>query len=359
MTAAHLKRLWIKLHRWVGLSLGALLLFSGLTGTLLILGEPIDEALRPHLFQADRPGDGKLDPVLARLRQAHGPDAAFTFRPPREPGETLQVFVTGPWNGTVYIDPHSGEERGRLGDTEGAFNLLFALHSTLLAEQTGRAILALAALAYVLLLATGVVLWWPRRWRQALTVQVRFGWARTLYDMHRVAGVTLGLVVLVTVLSGAYMAWRPLSMAVSALASERPTPMPTLSAPLSEAPASVDNAVALARAWQPDAMVGYVQVPGRGQLQPVRIRLRTPDDPHPNGLSSMWVHPVTGAVMVRAHWASLDAGTRAYSWIYPLHVGELGGTMTWWITLGSGVALVMFGFSGMWLWWQRRPSRRR
>ena len=57
MAAVRLRRLWLKLHRWVGLSLGMLLLISATTGTLLIVGEPIDEALRPDLHRAQQAGE--------------------------------------------------------------------------------------------------------------------------------------------------------------------------------------------------------------------------------------------------------------------------------------------------------------
>lgn len=352
MAAAHLRRLWLVLHRWVGLSLGLLLLLSGLTGALLVVGEPLDEAMRPELFQATATGSGALDPVLQRLRAEFGEGAAFTLRPPREPGETLHVFVSGPWHGTLFFDPTTGDERGRLGETEGFFNTVFALHSTLLAHDSGRAVLAASAAAYLLLLASGVVLWWPRWWRQAFAVHARAGLTRALFDLHRVGGVLVGAVVLVTVLSGAYMAWRPLSQGVSVLAGSAPVRPPLLAAAPAEAPVAVDAAVAAARALVPDGQVGYVQVPPRG-LQPLRVRLRTPDDPHPNGLTSVWLHPTGHAVLAVHRWHTLDTGTRAYAWVYPLHIGELGGRVHTVLTLIAGLALAGLGASGLWLWWRR------
>ena len=356
MAAARLRRLWLKLHRWVGLSLGMLLLISATTGTLLIVGEPIDEALRPDLHRAQQAGDGRLDPVLARLRAEFGDDPGFTFRPPREPDETLHVFVSGPWTGTLFIDPSTGTERGRLGQTEGFFNTVFALHSTLLAHEAGRAALALSALAYLLLLATGLVLWWPKWWRHALTVKTGSGLTRSLFDLHRVAGALTGIVVLVSIVTGAYMAWRPISAGVSAVAGSTPVKPPVITEPVDQALATVDAAMAVARQRVPDGMVGYVQGPARG-TQPLRIRYRVPDDPHPNGLTSVWMHPGTLQVLAVNRWNELDTGTRAYSWIYPLHIGELGGRATWLLTLLSGLALAWMGVSGTWLWWRRRCAR--
>lgn len=361
MGAATARRLWLKLHRWVGLSLGSLLLLSGLTGVLLMLGEPLDEAVHSHLYRAtpnspdaaDSLGTQRLDTALQALRQEFGPEASFTLRPPRAESETLHAFVDGPWDGTVFFDPTTARELGRMAQDEGAFNLLFGLHSTLLASDTGRAVLALAVLGYVVLLATGAVLWWPRQWAQAFRVQWHAGSARTLFDLHRVGGATLGLLVLVSVLSGAYMAWRPISVAVSAVSASPPVVPPRLAQMPVQAVALADAAVETARLEVPDAMVGYVQVPAYG-LHPIRIRLRTADDPHPNGLSSVYVHPDTQQVLAVHRWDALDIGTSAYSWIYPLHIGELGGWATWVLTLLSGLALSGLGMSGVWLWWRRR-----
>lgn len=353
MAAVRLRRLWLKLHRWVGLSLGMLLLISATTGTLLILGEPIDEALRPTLYRAQEVGDGKLDPVLEKLRTEFGNDASFTFRPPREPGETLHVFVSGPWKGTVFFDPATGKERGRLGQTEGFFNTVFALHSTLLANQIGRSALAMSALGYILLLATGLTLWWPKWWRNALKVQTGFGFTRSLFDLHRVVGALMGLLVLMSIVTGVYMVWRPISAGVSAVAGSTPVRPPVIAEPVGQSRGTIDEAMDAASKLVPDGKVGYAQVPASG-TQPVRIRYRVPDDPHPNGLTSVWMHPETLQVLAVHRWNELDTGTRAYSWIYPLHIGELGGRATWLMTLLSGVALIWMGVSGTWLWWRRR-----
>jgi hypothetical protein len=38
-------------------------------------------------------------------------------------------------------------------------------------------------------------------------------------------------------------------------------------------------------------------------------------------LTSVWLHPLSGEVLAVHRWSALDPGTRAYSFIYPLHIG--------------------------------------
>ncbi len=353
------RRWWLPLHRWVGLTLGSVLLLCAITGSLLVVARPLDRSLHPELFSARSSGIGSLTPLLQPLRAEFGADAGLRLRPPHQPGESLQVLVSGPsWRGTVYLDAATGRELGRRGRDEGFFNQLFELHSRLFLEQdTGRAVLALAALAYVAMLLTGAVLWWPARWRHAWTVKTRHGLTRALFDLHRVAGATLGLLVLVAVATGAYMAWKPLSGWVTGWAGQEPLrPPKVVPAPAGTAALDLDAAVARAQALFPGSELGFVQLaPG---LAPVRVRLRLADDPHPNGQTSVWLHPQTGEVLSTQVWSQLDTGAKAYSFIYPLHTGELGGAATLAATTVAGLALVGYGLSGLWLWWRRRRGLR-
>ena len=179
---APLRRLWLKVHRWIGLSLGPVLALTALLGAVLVVALPIDRYAHPELFVARNTAVAApalpLEPLRQRLVAEFGPDTNLTLRPPRNPGETLWVYVRGPWDGTLYLDPATGAEQGRRGSHEGAYNLLFELHSSLLLEDTGKGILAFVALAYLLMLITGVVLWWPTRWPPSLRIALDRGLLR-------------------------------------------------------------------------------------------------------------------------------------------------------------------------------------
>jgi uncharacterized iron-regulated membrane protein len=355
-----LRRCWLTAHRWIALTLGTLLAFAAVLGALLTVARPLDQTLHPELFAQPAGVVAAALPlatVRERLQQEFGAGAGYTFRPPRLPGDTLWVTVRGAWEGMVYFDG-AGRELGRRGQHEGWFNLLFELHSELLLGDTGKGLLTAAAAAYVVLLASGLVLWWPRQWPPSFRIARGAGWLRTWLDLHKVIGSLIGVVLLVSVTSGAYMAWPPLRELVSSAAGERPTAAPRVeSAPVGAAPVPLDAMVDTARAQFPQAMVGYVHVPAK-PTQALRVRLKTADDPHPNGLSSVWLHPVTGQVLKVARWTELDTGNRIVTTMYPLHIGALGGTPHLVVTALAGLVLAALGFSGLALWWQRRAARR-
>lgn len=377
------RRVWLACHRWAALMLGGILILSGLTGGLLVAARPLDRLLHPAYFVAEsRPGDVavSLESVRRSLVEAFGPDASLTFDPPRKAGDTLQVRVRGGWRGTVYLDPSTGREQGRRAENEGAAAVLYQLHSALMLGQTGKAVLAWAALAYLVLMASGLVIWWPRKWPPSLRMVFDKGTLRALFDVHRQGGAILAVFLTVSVATGAYLAWRPiggwitaasgqprvvapklpeLTAGMAALQAGTPRPpggMPAIPVGMVRPP-TLDALAAAARATFPDGEIGFILY--TPQLdRPLAIRMRLPDDPHPNGRSTVWLDPRDGRVLAANRWDELDPGTRINSVVYPLHTGELGGPAGEVVVGGLGLGLGALGVSGLWLWWRRRSLRR-
>lgn len=360
-----LRTLWLRIHRWVALSLGWVLIFAGVSGAALLIAPSLDRWAHPELFRAisepasDTPAVS-LASVLQAARQEFGSSSNLVIRPPRAPDETMEVRVRGSWRGSLYLNPVTGAEQGRRGEREGALNILFKLHSSLWLDATGKALLAWTALAYLFLLASGLILWWPKQWARAWKIDLRKGAIRALFDLHRVGGAVFGVLIAVSVATGAYMAWRPLGAAVTWLSGTPAVKAPKLAQTAGEiAPwLPLDQLADIAQSqFGQKSPIGYIVIAGKADT-PVRFRLRLPDDPHPNGMSSVWLNPHTGAVLAAQRWTALDPGARAIAVVFPLHTGEIGGLVLETALGIGGLALSGLGISGIWLWWRRRSIRR-
>ena len=352
-----MRRFWLLLHRWLALALALPLIVVALLGSSLVVLKPLDQWRHADLFSVppEPAAADLLERTRQRLRAEFGPDDSFVLRPPRQAGESLRATVRGAaWEGFIYVDPRDARELGRRGEREGLFNVVFELHSSLLMNEVGKSLLAVLALAYGVLLVGGLVLWWPKRWKHAFSLVLDRGLLRGLFDLHRTGGALTGLLIAVPVATGAYMAWKPLPQAVTALAGRAPLSPPKVSLVQAGVEAvPLDVMVSAARRRFDNAPVGFVALPA-GAAKPVRVRLVLADDPHPNGLTSVWMHPQTGAVLRADRWNELDPGSRANSIVYPLHTGELGGLALETLNVLLGLALATLGVTGLWLWWRRR-----
>ena len=352
----------IRLHRWIALSAGLVLMLNAVTGLALLSGRPLDEAVHPHLFKV-APQAVKLPlETIARQLRADFPHQGFTLHPSRESDRSLDAAVRGAggWEGRVFIDPYSGERLGQRDRFGLNVDGLFELHSSLLADDTGRAILGLAAVCMAAMFVSGLYLWWPIRWRQAFAVTLSGPRLRSLFDLHRVAGATLGLWALACVLMGGYLAYRPAQQWVNQLAGATPQKapkIPSAAASSNAPPWTLDQLVSAGDGALPGGSINSIVLPPK-PTGPIRLRKKLADDPHPTGLTSIWLNPRTGQVLRVDRWNTLTPGERTAGWLYPLHSGQLGGAVSVIVTALGGLSLLGFGISGSWLWWLRRTAKR-
>ena len=110
--------------------------------------------------------------------------------------------------------------------------------------------------------------------------------------------------------------------------------------------------LAAADAALPGGRLSIAVLPAGGDRL-VRVRKQMPDEPHPNGLSSVWLHPATAQVVRVTPWRDGGPGLLGFEYLYPLHIGALGGTPHRVLAALAGLALFLLGASGVWVWWRR------
>ncbi len=164
MAEAHaLRRFWVLVHRWAGLTTALFLAVAGLTGCALAWEDALEDLTAPQLTLALSHGRAMMDPVALRdAAIARHPGMVADFMPLTvEPGHAFRLRGSFPaaaaqpdWD-ELFIDPYTGAELGhrRWGDiTQGSVNLLpmlYRLHYTLLAGRYGELLMGLVALVWV------------------------------------------------------------------------------------------------------------------------------------------------------------------------------------------------------------------
>lgn len=370
------RQLWLKIHRYIGLVLGLELSLVGLTGSLLVFHKAIDAWLNPRLLTTkERGARTSIDNIFAAARaavpQAVGPDASISVHVPSRMDGTYLAWVKIPgetaedvrWQ-QVSLDPYTGAVRGVREQDTSLISLLYSLHYTLLLGEWGETAVGISGLLLLLSVFSGVYLWWPRRGKigQALTINFRAGRTRLNFDLHRVSGLYVGLVLLVVSFSGISMIFPryaqlmvrmflPVSDAHRALKS---MPQPGRS------PIAPSRAIAAASSVFPDADLTSIDLPSMGPEGAYVVRLRQPGEVRKSGGASVvWVDQYRGDILHIRNPRTMSAGDRFLLWQFPLHNGEAFGLPGRIVILLSGLSLPLLYVTGLSIWWRKHQARTR
>jgi len=86
---------------------------------------------------------------------------------------------------------------------------LLDLHDNLLGGQTGRRANGVAATLLILLLVTGLIVWWPgiQRWRRSASIDFRANWRQFNWSVHSAFGIWFVAFILMWGITGLYLSY--------------------------------------------------------------------------------------------------------------------------------------------------------
>ncbi|MFM0010388.1 PepSY-associated TM helix domain-containing protein [Paraburkholderia sediminicola] len=203
------RTLW-RWHFYAGLFVMPFLVVLAITGTLYCFQPQIEPLLYPHRLIVEPQATPWLteDALLAKARAAMPADARAVTAPiARAPNRSTE-FIFRLADGekqSVYLNPYSGEVLGTLSVERRVMQVDRMLHRKLLLGKPGELLMELAACWTLVMIGTGIALWWPREKTTARAALVpRFSLqGRALWkNLHAVMGIWLALGALIFVLSG-------------------------------------------------------------------------------------------------------------------------------------------------------------
>ena len=352
---AAVRRWALRIHRWAGLAIGAVLIASAASGLLLLTGEWLERDLQPEIFQSAAGAPAPVDRILESIRDAHPDSRIVRLRLPRDPRDVYEAWLDSDAGARVYVDQTTGAIRGSHPPAGTIKGFVFTLHSQLFAQRAGKALLGAGAIGLFVLIASGLIVWWPG-WRKIrLGFRIRRGRA-WLADTHRLSGALIAPVLAVIAFTGlslvAPVTIERILVSVS-LTSARPTPPAWrgTAADRARLAFSIADLIGRANVALPGGAVSwlYFPPPSGGWFS---VRKRLEGETHPNGKSFIYVDPSTGVVGAAFDARRNESGARLFDALYPAHIGRILGRAP---HVAAGLTLGFLVISGWMIWWRRRP----
>ncbi|WP_420141149.1 PepSY-associated TM helix domain-containing protein, partial [Sphingomonas sp.] len=196
--------LW-RWHFYAGLFVLPFILILSVTGSIYLF-KPQIERWEERSFRGLGTADAVSPDRQVAAALAASPGARFHhYRLPRDPGDAAMIQV-GLADGAlreIYVSPQ-GRVVGRLDPDARIAAVVARIHGTLLVGRWGDWLVELAASWTIVMIVTGLYLWWPRPLRLAGTFWPRLSLRGRplLRDLHRVTGFWIAGLVLVMLASG-------------------------------------------------------------------------------------------------------------------------------------------------------------
>ncbi|HVC93236.1 MAG TPA: PepSY-associated TM helix domain-containing protein [Pirellulales bacterium] len=349
-------------HFYAGMIITLPLIVVAATGALYIFKDEVEGVLHPGVLYVEPAAErATYEQQLAAARAAVPETPRMIF---------LQVF-TNPKRATSlamagekfqfgYVDPYRGHYLGSV-EKGGFSDIVLTLHRSLFLGTTGRIVVELTTCWTIVLAATGIYLWWPQKAKQVWGVwlpRLRAKPYVVLRDLHSVAGMYVAVVAIVISLTGliyTYVWGRGFQYAAQKTEAYDMFSKPMLSKSPPEAKdVSMDRIVETAQQRMPgnNLTVWFPRAPNA-------VYLVTANNERGPGVNEiLFIDRASGEVLEDRYNSQTKTMYWLGTWNYPLHVGTIWGMPSKILWLVTCIVLMTLPVTGVWMWWQRRPTGR-
>jgi len=369
--------LW-RWHFYAGLIIAPVLIIMSVTGGMYLLQPQIEDALYGDLLYLPQAHEGPVDHDALITAATTGTDAAriHAYSPPMAADRSAAVDLTTTQGDrlTAYIDPAAGTILGTVSEDWRPMTLARKIHGGLMLGKPGEVIVELVACWTLVMVATGLFLWWPRKTRNQGTALPRKGLTGRAFwrDWHAVPGAWAGLWIAAIILTGLPWstlwggAYAALGKATgeglpAAIFTERPHSASDMSLP------DISMSDLIARIDAQDVTHTYkIDYPwfanGVYAVMPLREAGSTRNaagDTFGNRAADMayvFLDRRTGDVLLDLRWQDLGTLGQASTLGVQFHEGRLFGAANQIINLAAILILIALALTGPLMWWTRRPK---
>ncbi len=244
---------------------------------------------------------------------------------------------------SIYVDPYKATISGNYAAKNTSMYTVRKLHGELLGGSFGTKIVELIASWMVVLILTGIFIWWPvRKWslKGLFTYRTKVD-KRTFYrDLHAVTGFWISIF-LFLVLAGGFPWTDVVGSNFKWLQKVTNTGYPEtwdgrkLQSELTEETISLDEMVTIAKSLNLKGSVS-IGIP-KSSKSTFSVSNKTIDL---HAQKKFHFDQYSGAQIVKNDWKDVGVLMRGRMWLMAFHQGEFGA-WNWWLLLGLAIVLTI------------------
>ncbi|SMO60241.1 Uncharacterized iron-regulated membrane protein [Fodinibius sediminis] len=328
------------------------LLLLSLTGSILLFQHNIDHAFyEPELESTHETESGvAYDKALATIREAYPHWNIRIHLKPAQASRPLLFDLRRPGKKIhVYTHPATGKILSELSERSSVTMIALKLHYSLMAGLSGRIIVAILGMLFLLSLLTGLYLY-----RNKLLKMLSFQWTtnkrrrRKKYAFwHNLVGTWSLIFNLLIAITGLYLCYLVVANGFRITGQqEQPNP-PAIHASLATVLANVTDS-------HPGFTPSYIKLPV-APASVITVYGSMQDDffLFDHYANRLTVHPKRGSLEKRYFMRNQPTTTQLAALMKPLHAGEFGGLAIRILYLLAGLSIPVLSITGYLVNWKR------
>jgi uncharacterized iron-regulated membrane protein len=375
---------WIgQIHLWLGLASGLVVLIVSITGCLFVFQKEISELVWKDKYFV-QPAATPVLPLSVLQHNAQialgaghpvenmttysESDRAWEFMAYKSNDTAFTYFGGVEFFQSVLVNPYTGEVTGLRDYKYDFFSIVKYLHwSLLLNTPYGQPIVGWSTLIFVILLITGLVLWWPKKWTKAykdrsFRIKWKASFKRVNYDLHNVPGFYSLIPALIISMTGLVWAFQWFSALVYVTASGTATPPPQAvvksvkGGTRNSAKDPLDIAFHTAQMQLPETRrIGISPAEGtEGTIYAYGYKGKETY----YGADVLQFDQYTGKMLHRRNNKEKNRGERLIEMNYDIHVGAIAGLTGKIIAFIISLICASLPVTGFLVWWGKKWGKR-
>lgn len=366
-----MKKLLGTLHLWLGLASGLVVCIVALTGSLLVFEDELEPVFYPRLYKiaaAPNPKRLPLDQLVnAATRQYPGrkavriiihPHADRTVLVGLQHGKKVKDLLS------VALNPYTGQITDTRQEQDSFFQVVLRLHRYLCMGDTGKVITGLSCSMFLLIMLTGLVLWWPNRKnrKQRFAVKWNASGKRLNWALHAVFGFYVLPLTFLIATTGLVWSYKWVNNLLFYAFDGKPPAK--REAPVNRAQEGTERLLL-------DKIYGETNqlLPTKGTItftlpewDSLSITTaKTNDEARiSNIVNFLYFDKHTGDLVKKRLYDDDTKGFKARRIVFPIHTGSLLGWPTKVIALFVALITASLPITGFLIWWgkQKRPKKK-
>jgi len=390
-----------RIHLWLSLAAGAVILVCCLTGALLVFQKELEQAFYHSRYFVSagnqKPGPDELVKAVKNNNAAAKINGIKIYTDPERSAE-INISIaekkanesfsapqeknnktdntakakepagkpeSRPPSFTVFINPYTAEILETYNSREGFFYQVMSLHRWLLAspDGIGKTITGVSTLIFLFILITGIILWWPKTKNillQRLKIKKNAGWKRFNHDLHIVLGFYSAIILFIFSFTALAWSFEWFNEGIYKVTNSplQPPPPPASVYVADAKRITYNEALQAAQTVLKDAQYYNIAKP-KDSLATIAVTALSKNPVHESASDVVYIDQYSGKPIGTMLFSERSTGSQVRSTFRPVHTGSIYGTPSKIVAFLVCLFGASFPVTGVIMWINRLKKKRK